>query len=530
MPPLVGGEDTPLLQHPEPPVDSLRWQTSYSPITLIIPVAMICRLAIRLPSTTTFHVIQQLICRIWYSSHDPSSIPANGRIPNELCEVPNVQKNYAAALTVMAMSDGIGSIVAYTALGFMASRLGRKPAILSVITVGLAADVLVIASKHVSTQIEIALLGLWVVCNSLSQPLIVVFATNMYLVDLVNTEGRTAALSSLWGWSTLGSALSFTAGGAITTRSNQDLPVYYTAGAIWIALWAYIWLFVPESFPKHKRQALRCQLAAEAETFQGSGRNHVLRKIGPIFEPLHQLKPSRDPETGARNWRLVYCAIHVFLVDLGGSYGTTALIVYLTAVQKYTPQETGYALTTLNLTGVVVLTIVIPFSVKILRPRYERGQLSTYPLNNSSIIRARDRLDIHVVSLSWVIEATSYILLGLVTSRMAQLGAVILIGCSAGRAPVFRSLVVSSIDPLKQGRQTLAAIEMMASFGKLLSPLLMGGILSATISTLPQLVFYVQAVESIPEFSSVLLMRFSQIIVVSAAMVLFLVKGSGRHR
>ncbi|KAJ6536013.1 MFS general substrate transporter [Mycena vulgaris] len=492
MPPPLGdtggsGEDTPLLPAVVPPVHRSR----YSPITLIIPVAMICRLAIRLPSTTTFHVIQQLICRLWYASTDPSSIPPDGRIPEALCAVPMVQQKYAAALTVLAVSDGLGSMVAYAALSFIASRLGRKPAILSVIAVGLAANLVIIAAKIVtSARVQIALLALWMVFNSLSQPLIIVFATNMYLVDLVDTEQRTAALSSLWGWSTLGSALSFTIGGTITTRSDNDLPVYFVAGAIWVALFAYITLLVPESFPKHKRDALRRSLASGATAEGLPPKSHLRHALQPLVEPLALLKPTRDATTGGRNWRLVLCALHVFLADVGGGYGATALIVYLTAVQRYTPQETGYALTTLNLVGVAVLTVAIPCAVRILRPRYA----------------ARDRLDVHLVFLSWCIDAAAFVALGTVTSRAAQLGAVTLIGCSAGRAPVFRSLAVSGVDPLKQG-QTLGAIEMVSGLGKLLSPLLMGGILSATISTVPQLVFYVQAG-----------------IVVSAAAVLFLLR------
>ncbi|KAJ7263097.1 MFS general substrate transporter [Mycena rebaudengoi] len=493
---MATDEDTPLLRPSRSGSPNLpRWRSKYSPITLIVPVAIICRLAIRLPSTTTFHIIQQLICRIWYSSHDPSKIPPDGRLPAELCALPAVQQNYAAALTVMAMSDGFGSMVAYATLSFLASKFGRKPAILSVVTVGLAADIVIVASKCVAAEFEVALWGIWVIFNSLSQPLIIVFATNMFLVDLVDAEERTGALSSLWGWSTLGSSLSFTIGGTITTRSDNDLPVYYIAGGIWVLIWLYIWFFVQESFPKHKRDELR--RIRLAENAQSRPKNLIVSKIGQIFEPLKRLQPSRDPETGTRNWRLVYCAVHVFLVDLGGSYGATALIVYLTALQKYTPEETGYALTMLNLTGVAVLTVVIPYSVKFLRPRYTDAKN-----------QARERLDTHIVIVSWIFDAAGYILVGSTSSRVAQLGAVILIGCSAGRAPVFRSLAVSSVDPVHQG-QTLAAVEMVAGLGKLLSPLLMGSILSSTISTLPQLVFYVQSM-----------------IVVSAALLLFLAPSS----
>ncbi|KAF7368868.1 MFS general substrate transporter [Mycena venus] len=426
-----------------------------------------------------------------------------------MCTLPVVQKRYATTLTVMAISDGIGSMVAYSGLSFLASRLGRKPAILSVIAVGLAANLVIISFKHVhDIHIEFVFLAVWMVFNSLSQPLIITFAMNIYLVDLVNTEERTAALSSLWGWSTLGSALSFTIGGTITTRSDQDLPVYYVACAIWIALYVYIYLLVPESFPKYKRDELRRARTLAAQELPP--RSWLRSKVQPILEPLVHIKPTLNPETGARNWRMVLCAVHVFFVDLGEGYGPTALIVYLTAVQRYTPQEMGYSLTTLNLVGALVLTVIIPYAVGLLRPRYARRYATHAPSADDSeeklLSRARDRVDIHLVFLSWCIAASGFIILGSVTSRIAQLGAVVLFGCGAGRAPVFRSLVVSSVEPLKQA-QALAAIEMVAGFGKLLSPVLMGSILSATISTLPQLVFYVQAG-----------------IVVSAATVLFLVK------
>lgn len=75
--------------------------------------------------------------------------------------------------------------------------------------------------------------------------------------------------------------------------------------------------------------------------------------------------------------------------------------------------------------------------------------------------------------------------------------AVTIVGFSAAHAPIIRSLVVSSVDPLKQGThfepakilltthgsrwigEVLAAIEMMSSIGAFLSPLVMGSIFTA---------------------------------------------------
>ncbi|KAJ7621052.1 MFS general substrate transporter [Roridomyces roridus] len=467
-------EETPLLG-----------QSRIPPATLIIPVAIISRLASRLPSTTTLHIIQQLLCRIWYASHDPESVPPIGRIPDDLCAIPAVKQKYVATVTTMALCEGIGYMVAYSALGFLASRLGRKPAIVTVVGVGLGANLVMLASMAVSSlTVQLSLLALWMIFDALSQPLIIVFVIDLYLVDLVRSEDRTTALSSLWGWSTLGTALSSAIGGTITGASNRDAVVYCVAVAIWTPLLAYIYFLVPESFPKNKRDEL---LAAT----QGGGSGW--RKFRAIFEPLAEL---------ARSWRLGICALHALLVDLGGSYGVTAMLVFLTGVQRYTPQEAGYALTTLSLVSVAVLTVVVPYTVSMLRPMYTQrleGETDT-------AARARDRVDVHIIFTSWCIDAVAYILLGSVTSRLGQFAAVVLIGCSAARAPVFRSFVVASVEPLKQG-QTLAAIEMTAGFGKLLSPVLMGGILSATVSTIPQLVFYVQGA-----------------IVVSGAMVLFLIR------
>ncbi|CAK5263449.1 unnamed protein product [Mycena citricolor] len=318
--------------------------------------------------------------------------------------------------------------------------MGRKPAILLVVAVGLLANVLVITSKLIgSTTAQVGLLCMWMACNSLSQPLIIVFATNMYLVDLVGHEQRTSALSTLWGWSTLGSALSFVVGGSITAQFKDELPVYYVTGTIWIALFAYITLFIPESYPKHKRNALRREPGAVDSS------SWIQQHILPIFEPLSLLKPVCDPETGQREWRLAICALHAFCVDLGGAYGATALIVYLTGVQRYTPQETGYALTTLNLVGFTVLTVIIPSLIPRLRRLYG-------PRDDHSLAQTRDCVDILVVFLSWVMDAAAFIFLALAESRIAQMTAVTLIGLSAGRHPVFRSLAVSGVNPLKQGK------------------------------------------------------------------------------
>ncbi|KAI0917118.1 hypothetical protein AcW1_007603 [Taiwanofungus camphoratus] len=515
-------ENTPLLQHQQP---KDRWQSRISPASLIIPVAIVYRLATLLPSTTTFYVVRQLVCRLWYASRDPSQIPPDGRMPDALCSIPGVDKSYATALTVMGISGGIASVIAYSAVSFFASRFGRKPAILAVLTLGMSGDVFLIISRLVlGSWLEAVALVLWLVCQSFSDPLIFVFATNMFIVDLVSAEDRTTALSGMSGWATLGGAISFTVGGMITTRMDNVVPVYGVAGAMLAAAWAYVYFILPESFPREKREELRrqrlaqAQEAASADTQQQKGQR-VLAALAVPLEPLKQLRPSHNPVTRRRNWRLLYCAVHAFFAEVGGSYSVLSIITFLTTRYNYTPAETGYVLTTLNLTDVFVLTIVIPLAVRrLLRPLYRRRQ--HLPVNPSSeelnegetVTEATDHLDVHITVVSWLIAACAYVLLGNSTTRPTQLASVVLLGCASGRSPVFRSLVVATVNPLKQG-EALAAIEMVSGLGMFLSPIVMGSILTATISTLPQVVFWVQAA-----------------VVITAASVLFLVRDSDRYQ
>lgn len=97
-------EETPLLA-PSPP-DPQRPKAA----SLIIPIALLGRLAILLPSTTNFHVFRQFICRQWYFANDPDRVPSDGRIPQELCMLPSIQRNYAMLLVAMGTLDGIACI------------------------------------------------------------------------------------------------------------------------------------------------------------------------------------------------------------------------------------------------------------------------------------------------------------------------------------------------------------------------------------------------------------------------------------
>jgi hypothetical protein len=136
-----------------------------------------------------------------------------------------------------------------------------------------------------------------------------------------------------------GSALSFSLGGSITTQSHSTITVYLVSLAVLALACIYIALVLPESFPISKRDQLRCRREEETLTVPRSWAKEMQSSLAIILEPLRQLKPTYNPSTGKLNWRLVYCAIHVFIVTIADGYAALAMILFFTTRYQYTPAE-----------------------------------------------------------------------------------------------------------------------------------------------------------------------------------------------
>ena len=108
----VASEETPLIHsnHQEITARCSNLRSRFSPAILIIPIALICRFTIMLPSTTNFRILQLTACRFWYHLNDPKATPSSGQIPDELCSIAGVNRYYAAMASILAVGDGVGSL------------------------------------------------------------------------------------------------------------------------------------------------------------------------------------------------------------------------------------------------------------------------------------------------------------------------------------------------------------------------------------------------------------------------------------
>jgi MFS family permease len=429
-----------------------------------------------------------------------------------------VEKIYAAVISAILIGDGLGAMVAFGVMSHISSRIGRKPVILGIVAVNFLGYSLMVCSQYLSGWLEASVLLAFLLLRTLSGTLPMTFIVNIYTVDISGAEDRTSILSVIDGWAALGQTVSFGIGGLVTTKTNDPLIVYYISNFLLVATFVYVLAFLPESFPEESRNELRRQRLAQQNVEASARRNLLSRLISTItiaFEPLRQLVPGRKAD-GRRNWRVFYCAIHVTIAMLAESYAPAALLLLYITKYNYDPAQTGIVLTTLSLSAVFSLTYAVPSLIRVLRPIYAREIVlpedQQDPSDDTAVSTSTDVLDVHIAFVSWVINAVSYIMAAATTTRVSHLIAVIAVGFGAAHASIIRSLAVSSVDPLKHG-EVLAAIEMMSSIGSFLSPLVMGGIFTATISSQPMLVFYIHAA-----------------IVIAAASLLFLIRDSDRYQ
>ncbi|KAG7092937.1 hypothetical protein E1B28_009241 [Marasmius oreades] len=395
---------------------------------------------------------------------------------------------------------------------------------MGVILLALASNVFLITSPLMGSVLEVVWLILWLLCESLTNVVLMLFLVNLYVLDTVGDESRTAALSSMNGWATLGDCMSFVVGGNITTYTQKALPVYYVAASIHALNFLYIAFVLPESFTREKRDNLKRERVKEASRrntvlAQLPARKRLFYRLSECIGPLKALKPSLNERTGRRNWRLFICAVHIFLLMLGAGHATMAMLTFLTSKHNYKPVDTGYALALYSLVASFTMAFVIPPLLALLRPLYRRwkekeGQQASGDADNNhadnpdTADESADRLDLHVTVGSWILEACGFLFVTHSSTRSGQYASIVVIGLSAARTPVFRSLVAASVEPLKQG-ETLAAIEMVSSVGMFISPLLMGTILRKTISTMPTLVFWIYGALVLSASSILLLVRES---------------------
>ena len=229
-------ENTPLLRASRPAGRSGRGP--WSPETLLIPVVFASRLGNAMPSTTLAELLRQTVCRLSHRLHGyPSSFVSSHRGPHQLCDAPQVMRDFATVSAIIGVIGGITCVFASisASIAVTHSRLalvgcgilsrilpyhGRKPIFLFILSMQVMWSSLVLGSQFVPAGPADWVFFVGMLFHTFSDHLAVGYLVNMYIVDICLPEhrwvsnwwrvrvltliARTAMMSKLGGWGVLG--------------------------------------------------------------------------------------------------------------------------------------------------------------------------------------------------------------------------------------------------------------------------------------------------------------------------------------
>ena len=81
-------------------------------------------------------------------------------------------------------------MAAYGLLSSIANKYGRKPALLTVVTFSVCADVSILITDILPDALVVFALLLWLLCQAMAAVNVLGFIVNTYIVDLVPAEHR----------------------------------------------------------------------------------------------------------------------------------------------------------------------------------------------------------------------------------------------------------------------------------------------------------------------------------------------------
>jgi len=108
---------------PEPRVQKKPWVSLVVLALLLVTIIDVGDFLAEPPKT---RIYETNICLAYYREHDASAIGADGRIPEQLCKIDEVQQKLAMIFGWQDTFDAIPGILLAIPFGTLADRVGRK--------------------------------------------------------------------------------------------------------------------------------------------------------------------------------------------------------------------------------------------------------------------------------------------------------------------------------------------------------------------------------------------------------------------
>jgi len=487
--PVQNGQDSDELS----PIDLIKTSPS---LWFVIPVITATLLARELPTTTTLAIVRLIICRRWYEVNDPESLPTDQQPTDQMCEIAAVVTAYTVAITVMGILNSVGAMVSYGLVNLYVKKYGRKPVFITLTVIPCAAVSCLLVALNIGGNLSVLLAGIAVISEALASPRAVILLGRMYVVDTTTPMQRTSGMSFISAAAVFGQTPAYALGGLITEHIHVT-AAFWIALALLLIVLLYEMLVLPESYVlEERREAIEEMGHVIDEDLPDDGRaglvhsfKGTIRPIFTVLEPILALV-QKLPGTEQRDYALLVGVFASFLYYIAYGYIGLAAMMRLINVLHSPPDQNGIVLSVLMGGSGLFLVLILPTLIKYSRILYTKyARRRGMDLTQQAIAR---RTDTMLIVASNIIDALGIAMIGLSKTTYGVLAAAIVMSFASGWHPAVNSLLVASVHNT-QSDGILAANAMLESAGLVLSPIMLGSILSATANTFPSLVFYVSA-------------------------------------
>lgn len=220
---------------------------------LILLCAFLTSLSFGVTQVPLLYVFRLMTCDAYYEAHDPQTLTAKSILwskSEDRCSIHAIESSTALSISLLGASTTIFGLINLFVTGTLIKRIGVKPTLL----IQVFFPALRLFVQNVGVEVwgssGILIVQLSQIVSILGGPSGYLLALNTFITEVVEYEGRTAALGRLAGSMLFGTAWGFLLGGIVADSFGIKAPFRLTF-LLFLSACAFVAVSLP-SIPPSK--------------------------------------------------------------------------------------------------------------------------------------------------------------------------------------------------------------------------------------------------------------------------------------
>ncbi|KAK9247606.1 major facilitator superfamily domain-containing protein [Lipomyces tetrasporus] len=455
------------------------------------------------------NIILTLVCREYYAKQQGMLEPAvalwaerlagsdvvrafDGDV-DEICQVAKVHATASTVTMWVGLLTGLLGTFTSAWLGALSDRIGRRPVLMIGVLGPFLADLTIIIAARWSNLKSYNLYFLAAFFDGGTGSYILVVAMcHSYATDCTPPGNKRAAAFGLFhGVLFGGMAIGPTIASFMVSRTGNALTFFYVGLLLQIVFFLLVVFVIPESLSQarmlqarsayRQQQRLAQHIADRPLTFRT-----FVRRIN-FLRPLGAFWPNDGTKLVIKRNMVILAIMDALCV--GNTMGEImAGLMYAEFMFHWTSVETGYYITTVGFTRIVLLFILLPNILRALKAYVDgyRRRSGTY-LPENKIFGATDT-DIMLIRGSAGIALLAYAGF-MLTNEPALFLVCGATGALSGALAPTMEAAISKHVPRQNTGMILGAVALMHSIARVVAPTIYLSIYSATVGWFPKAIF-----------------------------------------